>query len=226
MAGKRCRLILWCFVGLLVVPSLVFSDFSNPGVEIEIKPGVVLKNPSEQEDVDGSLQDFVYRENKMSTLYNQKMTNVAERSIPVFNQWFDTNVKNLDELTTAAAGLITRYYNQLRQCLPGKFKYPTPNVLFGLRINDILQPKFFFTTSIIYGYKDHKCAVVTRIEKYPTPLRMICFYNSDYLNFFSDEKAKAAAINYLRYTQDDLQKLEKIANDCKIIPENQPISDL
>lgn len=169
--------------------------------------------------------NFAYPSKKMAALYNNKGGEEALDAIFLFNNWFRSTIHTQEELTTAIAQLISHFYNNLRQCIPGKYRYFQPNLLFGLRDgHNIPEARYLYTTSIIYGIKEKHCIVENIVQKKYHPLRTICYYSPESLNFYTDEQAKAASINDLHYQRSDLTKIEQIANECKVIPSNQPLS--
>lgn len=198
-------------------------------VEIQIEPQL-----SELKQMDESIpevkkadnfKNFPYVPKKMAVLYNKNTYIEAENAIPLFNAWFKTNLKTKEELMTAITQLISHYYNNLRQCIPGIYNYPQPNILFGLKNADNLpETKYFYSTSIIYGVKENRCVVLNIFYKYDHPLRTVCLYSGSSLNFYTDEKAKAAAINYMRYEHADLNKIQQMTDECKVLPFNPTVS--
>lgn len=167
-------------------------------------------------------QKYIYKQKKMALFYDTESQLEFEKSIPTFNQWFKTHIQTTEELTTAIAQLIANFYNNLRQCIPGTYKYLQPNILYGLKdMNNQLQPKYLFSVSTVYGMRDHKCVVENVVARENMLIRSICFYSNDSLTFYTEEKAKAASINYLRYAPVELDKIQKMASECRMISNQQ-----
>lgn len=205
---------------LLVSPTLKAENLQMAdGTDILIHPGLnqatVSQPPSYQ-------HEYVRPENSQNAYTDKPNVDASvAQSMQHFKEWFNLNAENSDQLTEMAAVLIAKYYNQLRQCLTGVYKYPVPNILFGWRINNRVEPKYFLATATIAGIKNERCQVETIISMHHEFAKTRCDYSQSSLNLFTDARARNEANNNISYKKNELSKIQQMSQECQTISENQ-----
>lgn len=140
-----------------------------------------------------------------------------EQAIKTFKIWFNLSIQSSDQLIDSAAIIIANYYEKLRLCQPGTYQYPEPNIFFGWRINNKIEPKYFLARAKIVGKQNNYCVVDLTITKNNNVTHSECRYSSQALALFTYQRARKAARNNLSYRGNEMSRFQRTKEECKIL---------
>lgn len=96
-----------------------------------------------------------------------------------FSAWFGVSANNIATLESSAFNLRNNYFNHLKQCIPGSYKYPYPNINYVSNTT----PIYFLQESIIYGYDNQNCIVSNALNVSQTV--SVCGYSKNSISFMT-----------------------------------------
>jgi hypothetical protein len=176
------------------------SDENNVGASSNVQQPDI--QPPSNQDKSGLIE-------VSSQVDSQTDINLSlEQATKDFKKWFDMDISK-DKIKTAALEILSNYYQKLKQCTPGNYKYPLINNFFGMRQGDNkLQPFANLGITTIAGYKNGKCVITIGSES--SAHEGTCEFTQDSLDFLADKKYASGMENAAFKSKDDLNKFAKI----------------
>jgi hypothetical protein len=144
-------------------------------------------------------------------------TNLAlEQAAKDFKTWFGLDVPK-DKIIETASELLSDFYQKLKLCKPGNYKYPVINNFFGMRQEDNkMQPFANLGITTIKGFNNGKCSIILGSEASADEAH--CELTQEALNFLSDKKY-ASGMSASFQGPADLDKFSQImTKDCVETP--------
>ncbi|MES2217167.1 MAG: hypothetical protein V4501_02015 [Pseudomonadota bacterium] len=166
-----------------------------------------LSNPQQAETTQPTNQNKNDLVKITTTLAGDDANLSLEQATKDFKKWFGLDVPK-DKIKATATVLLSDYYQKLKLCTPGSYKYPVINNFFGMRQSDNkLQSFADLGIATIEGFKNGKCSILIGSEA--SADEGTCEFTQDSLNFLADKKY-ASGMSASFGNADDLNKFTQI----------------
>jgi hypothetical protein len=113
-----------------------------------------------------------------------------------------------NKLKIVSLKMLDDYYQKLKQCLPGHYKYPRINNYYGQRLSDDkVQPMLMLGVATIEGMKNGKCIVILGHKTSPEAAK--CEFTTDNLNLLAGLKVGSGQLQAV-----DKQRVDQLMDEA------------